>query len=278
MIRKLTNSKALFQSIKSRLKLNDNDEVHAMALGIMEKYYRLSITDILSEKEVEEVDFTDIIQRLNQHEPLQYVLGEADFCGRKFKVNSSVLIPRPETELLIREVLNHHPVAPRILDIGTGSGCIAISLKLEIPSAKVFGLDISEEALRVANENAKTLNAEVEFINRNFLHEFSIDPVDIIVSNPPYVCEVEKVSMGKNVLDYEPHQALFVPNNDPLLFYRVIGKRKQSLLRSNGKVFVEINERLGKEVKELFETAGFNSVQIIKDLDRKDRIVVATLQ
>lgn len=277
MIRKLTNSKVLFKSLKSRLTLSDADEVHAIALAIMKKHYHFSITDILSEKEIEEVDFTDVIQRLNRHEPLQYILGEADFYGRKFKVNSSVLIPRPETELLIREILKHHPVAPVILDIGTGSGCIAISLKLEIPTAKVLALDISEEALHVANENSKNLCAEVEFINRNFLHDFSIDPVDIIVSNPPYVCEGEKTSMNKNVLDYEPHQALFVPNDDPLLFYKVIAKRRQLLLRPKGKVFAEINELLGKEVKELFETAGFSSVQIIKDLDGKDRIVVATL-
>lgn len=241
----------------------------------MRNYLGLSLTDILSEKEVENQDFSEIIMRVNHHEPLQYIFGEADFYGRKFKVSSSVLIPRPETELLIQEVLKQNFRAPRILDIGTGSGCIAITLKLEIPNSKIVALDVSENALTVAKKNSESLNANVEFFRQNFLQGISLGEFDLIVSNPPYVCASEKTSMDKNVLAFEPDQALFVPDEDPLLFYKAIALQSKTMLKSEGKIYVEINERFGKETKELFERSGFNSVQVIKDLDGKDRIVSA---
>ncbi|MBI1766947.1 MAG: peptide chain release factor N(5)-glutamine methyltransferase [Bacteroidetes bacterium] len=276
MIRKLTNSKAVFRLIKSRLTLDDPDEAHAIALAIMEKYYGFNLTDILSGKDVENIDFSLIIERINQHEPIQYILGEAVFYGRKFKVNSSVLIPRPETELLVQEVINENFVSPRILEIGTGSGCIAIALKLEIPASQVYSLDISENAISVAKENAAALKAEVEFIHKDFLQDFSIEPFDVIVSNPPYIKESEKTSMRPNVLEHEPHQALFVPNEDPLLFYKAIASKSKSLLKPGGKIFVEINEQFGEAIKELFENTSFHQVEIIKDFDDKHRIVTAT--
>jgi len=275
MIRKLTNSKAVFQSIKSQLRLDDPDEVHAIALAIMEKYYGLALAGILSEKTIDEIDFSQIIERLNRHEPLQYILGEAVFYGRKFKVNPSVLIPRPETELLIQEVVMQNFTSPRILDVGTGSGCIAITLKLEIPKAEIYGLDISTSALSVAEENANALKADVKFIQRDFLKDFSTEPFDVVVSNPPYIKESEKESMRTNVLKYEPHLALFVSNDDPLLFYKAIALKSKTLLSPCGKIFVEINEQYGKKVKELFEQSRLNRVTIIKDLDGKDRLVSA---
>lgn len=276
MNRKLSNSKAVFQSIKSRLKLNESDDIQAIALAIMEKYYGFTLTDILAEKKIEEVDFSHIIERLHQHEPIQYILGETDFYGRRFKVSPSVLIPRPETEWLIHELMKEKFTSPGILDIGTGSGCIAITLQLEIPDAKIYGLDISASALAIAKQNAETLKADIKFIQSDFLLDFSIEPLDAIVSNPPYIKESEKASMKPNVLEHEPHQALFVPDDDPLRFYKAIASKSKALLKPDGKIFVEINEQLGNEVKLLFERSGLYSVHIIKDLDGKDRIVTAT--
>lgn len=273
---KATNSKEVFHEIKSKLTLDDQEEVHAIALALMEKYFGLILTDILSEKEIEFQDLSNIITRLNHHEPLQYVIGEAEFFGRKFLVNPSVLIPRPETELLIREVLKMEIVAPRILDIGTGSGCIAITLDLEIPNSKVYAIDVSQNALTTANANSKKLKADVSFFLHDFLNDpLQLDPVDLIVSNPPYVRDSEKELMKSNVLNFEPHEALFVPEDDPLLFYKAITLKSKTLLKTGGRVFVEINENFGNEVKDLFQSSKFNEVKIIKDLDGKDRIVIA---
>ncbi|HCW08409.1 MAG TPA: peptide chain release factor N(5)-glutamine methyltransferase [Cytophagales bacterium] len=276
MIPKLTNSKVVFELIKAQLQWNDANEIHAVALLLMEKLYRVSLTDILSGKEIPPMDFTSIIERLNQHEPIQYILGEADFFGRKFKVNPSVLIPRPETEILIREILKLNLLSPTILDIGTGSGCIAITLKLEIPKAHVSAIDVSQAALITANRNAQLLNADVYFIHGNILTDAFTEEVSIMVSNPPYVTEFEKKAMDSNVLHFEPHLALFVPDSNPLLFYRAIAEKSKTILKPNGKLFVEINEALGQDVKRLFEDHGLSEVTISKDLNGKDRVVTAT--
>ncbi len=272
----MTNSKTVFNLIKAQLLLDEAEEIMAVSLAIMEKYYRLKLTDILAEKKIEEQNLSAVIARINRHEPLHYIFGEADFYGRKFNVNSSVLIPRPETELLINEVLKTNPISPRILDIGTGSGCIAITLNLEIKNSKVFAVDVSQRSIDTASTNAKTLGADVYFILTDFLkNEISLEPVDLMVSNPPYVKEIEKDTMKPNVLNYEPHQALFVPTDNPLIFYKAIAQKSKTLLKPNGKIVVEINEQFGREVKNLFEAIGFQQTQIIKDLDGKDRIVTA---
>jgi len=274
---KRTNSKAVFHEIKSKLTLDDPEEVHAIALALMEKYFGLTLTDILSEKEIEFQAFDKTIARLNQYEPLQYILGEAEFFGRNFIVSPSVLIPRPETELLVQEVLKMKLNAPRILDVGTGSGCIAITLSLEIPNSKVYAIDVSQNALDIANANSKKLRADVSFMLLDFLNDYnSFEPVDLIISNPPYVRNSEKELMKSNVLNFEPHEALFVPDTDPLLFYKAIVMKSKTLLNTGGKVLVEINEIFGNEVKDLFESYGFKEAKIIKDLDGKDRIVVAS--
>jgi len=274
---KSTNSKAVFHDIKSKLKLDEPEEAHAIALALMEKYYDFTLTDILSEKEIEIKNLDEIIARLNQHEPLQYVLGDAEFFGRKFIVNPSVLIPRPETELLVYEVLKMKLKSPRILDIGTGSGCLAITLNLEIPNSKVYAIDVSQNSLDTAIINSKKLGADVSFLPNDFLKNIpSIDPVEVIVSNPPYIRNSEKTSMSSNVLNYEPHLALFVSDRDPLIFYQAIASKSKTLLKPFGKIFVEINESFGNEVKELFKSHGLEEVKIIKDLDGKDRIVTAS--
>jgi release factor glutamine methyltransferase len=221
-----------------------------------------------------------IITRINRHEPIQYILGYAYFYGRKFKVSPAVLIPRPETELLIEEVLKEvNPHTPgSILDIGTGSGCISITLAKELPEKNILTLDVSDEALLIARENALNLNAPIEFYQVNALTEkFPCHDLEMIVSNPPYIAVDEKELMKKNVLDYEPHLALFVPDSDPLLFYRMIAEKGIRSLRKNGKLLVEINERFGVEVAAIFKEAGFNTVCIIKDLQQKDRIVLASI-
>ena len=281
----MKNSKEIFRDILSQISLKeDRDEVQSIAYLVLEEVLGLRRADIIGEKLValsndQLQKLQDCVNRINIHEPVQYILGSAYFFGRKFKVNPSVLIPRPETELLIEEVLNEvDPLTPgRILDIGTGSGCIAITLAKELPGKQVTAIDVSEEALKTAIENAQTLQAKVDFWHLNALEEnFLLQPIEILVSNPPYIAAAEKNSMKENVLDHEPHLALFVPDDDPLVFYRMIAKKGFQALRENGKVLVEINERFGNEVANLFLNAGFKNIRVVKDLQEKDRIVVAT--
>jgi release factor glutamine methyltransferase len=272
------NAKVIFNQFVRQLTIDEStSEKEAVARLLFESEYGLTYADLISGKEIrfDSLKLEEWAKRVNANEPVQYIIGEADFYGRRFKVNPSVLIPRPETELLVHEVIQEKQNAPAFLDVGTGSGCIAITLKLEIPKAEVYAVDVSIDALNAAKENAKVLQADIKFIHGDFLHEVSFPKLDIIVSNPPYIKESEKDSMKSNVLSHEPHLALFVPNEDPLLFYKAIASKSKALLKPDGSVFVEINEQYGKEVKGLFEQSGFNAVKIIKDLDGKDRIVSA---
>ncbi len=233
--------------------------------------------------------------RLEKGEPVQYVIGYAEFCSRRFKVSPAVLIPRPETELLVRKAAqtasriarmrapygrNAEPV--RILDLCTGSGCIAWSLALEVPGARVVAVDKSEAALELASgqsfsKELKELGALAPvFAACDILdlgQELDFGEFDLILSNPPYVRESEKCAMRPNVLDYEPSMALFVPDEDPLLFYRAIARWSVRLLAENGKCLTEINEELGEETEAVFRSAGFSSTSIIKDLNDKNRII-----
>ena len=186
-----------------------------------------------------------------------------------------MLIPRPETEFLVEEVLKSTSNIPgKILDIGTGSGCIAITLAKNLPQKTVIAFDISDEALQVASKNAKQLGANVTFQHVDILKsEIDFQELEFIVSNPPYVAVSEKHAMNRNVLDHEPHLALFVPENDPLIFYNAIAQKGLSALKSGGRIVVEINERFGKEVCDIFIQAGFTNATVIKDLQNKDRIV-----
>ncbi|RNI27035.1 peptide chain release factor N(5)-glutamine methyltransferase [Rufibacter latericius] len=219
-------------------------------------------------------------ERLLRHEPLQYVLGEASFYGREFVVTPSVLIPRPETEELVQRVIKtyQHQQGVKLLDIGTGSGCIPITLAAELPSAEVWGLDVSIEALAVAKLNAEKLQQRVTWLQYDILRELpaiEMGSLDAVISNPPYVLEDEKTQMRQNVLDFEPHLALFVPNHDPLLFYRRIALVAQQFLKRGGKLFFEINERFSKETLEMLQEMGYENVQVYEDLRGKDRILVA---
>lgn len=219
------------------------------------------------------------LQRLCQAEPIQYVLGVTEFCGHRFAVGPGVLIPRPETELLVAEgvrALREMDLegVPQVLDLCTGSGCIAWSVALEIRDAQVIGVDLSEAALGYAR-NQFAGNAPV-FMQADVLdteQEFPYGPFDLIVSNPPYVMERERVLMRRNVLDYEPAEALFVPDGDPLLFYRAIARWAQRFLRPGGVGLVEINEALGDETAGVFRGAGFKNVQIRRDFYGKARFI-----
>jgi release factor glutamine methyltransferase len=275
----MRNSKQLFQDFIGQLTLEESaDERKAMAQQVFEKVLNLSLTDIMSGKQLttslDKLDELEAIaMRLNRHEPIQYILGEAEFYGRRFIVNSSVLIPRPETELLVQEVLAY-PNLKSVLDIGTGSGCLPITIALEQDGTNVSATDISKEALRVAQENADRLQAKVTFIRHDVLKDdFPFSNLDVVVSNPPYIRESEQSSMKKNVVDFEPHEALFVPDSDPLLFYSALAKKSMSALKVSGMLVVEINEQLGKEVVESFVSHGFQKVAIINDLDGKNRMV-----
>lgn len=257
----------------------EDGEARAIARILIEELFGLSYTDIvcgatdqLSADDTLRLDTA--VRRIEQGEPLQHVLGYADFCGNRFGVNASVLIPRPETEWLVDEgeklmngASNAAPSAPkRILDIGTGSGCIAISLKLRIGKAYVEAWDISEEALRTAESNAKALKAEVAFCKRDALRaEESVAPWDLIVSNPPYICDSERAAMDDNVLLHEPHTALFVPDDDPLRFYRAIARYALSSLSNGGSLLFECNTRYAEATGEMMREMGFEDVTVNDD-------------
>ena len=216
------------------------------------------------------------IERLKKQEPIQYILGYCDFCGLRFKVTPVTLIPRPETSELVEWVASEATGKESILDIGTGSGCIAVSLAYRVPQSKVTAWDISPGALAVATENSKANNSAVRFEQVDILaYEPTGEQFDIIVSNPPYIKENEKEAMHTNVLDWEPHTALFVPNSDPLLFYRTIAQKGLSMLSNGGKLYFEINRAHGKETVEMLESLGYTGIELRKDFADNDRMIRA---
>jgi release factor glutamine methyltransferase len=224
-----------------------------------------------------------MLDELLQGKPLQYVTGKAYFMERLFDVNEQVLIPRPETEELVIWILNDYKSSTEpinILDIGTGSGCIPISLKLEMPTAHISSCDISAGALEVAQKNARRLNAEVHFIALDFLDndaQLSLPLYDIIVSNPPYIPQSEELEMHLNVKGHEPGTALFVPDNDPLLFYRAIAHFGKTHLNDNGVIYCELHRDFAQETKELFIATGYKNVEIKKDMHDNWRMIKAKL-
>lgn len=228
-----------------------------------------------------EKKISDKKDQLLQHKPVQYVIGETTFCGLHFQVNDKVLIPRPETEELTQLIINSWRLETKqvsVVDIGTGSGCIAITIKKNLPSAKVLALDESYEALEMAHKNAVTNKTNVQINLFDFLDESrwpELLQFDIIVSNPPYIPLKEKEKLDKNVVDHEPHKALFVPDNNPLLFYEKIAKFGRSHLNYNGKVYLETHEDYAKDVAALFESS-YREVLIKKDMFGKERMVVAS--
>ena len=257
------------------------EEVQAMIRVICEDVFNYDPVDVALRQESELPEFaqekvTDIIMRLRRHEPLQYIVGSARFHGHRFKVTPAVLIPRPETEQLVDLIVDENQSSDlRVLDMGTGSGCIAISLARALKFAQVDALDVSRDALEVARQNAVDLKVKVRFFESDMLLPQPAATYDIIVSNPPYICWSEREAMEPNVKDYEPGQALFVPDNDPLLFYKAIVPYAAQSLERRDRLYLEINQRFGNEVKRLLQDNGFDEVRIIEDSYGKVRFAAA---
>lgn len=286
----------------------DTDEAKAIVRWMLDIRFGLSLTDIVCGKldeltDAEQSELEGMMQRLESGEPVQYVTGTTEFCGRQFHVEPGVLIPRPETEELCRWMIEKRKDQERrregvrregeyqVLDVGTGSGCIAITLALEMKEAKVTAWDISDDALRIAKKNAEALGAEVTFEQRDALNHGDrhsdlrcatiIEPVpmiqqwDVIVSNPPYVCQKEAATMERHVLEHEPHLALFVPDDDPLRFYRAIAKYGQKTLKPNGLLYFELNPLYASETESMVRELGYAETEIKLDMFGKQRFLKA---
>lgn len=271
-----------------------NEEVNSFFNILIEHYLDLKRIHLVLEPEYvitkeEEQPLFEALAQLKLQKPIQYILGETEFYGLPFKVNEHTLIPRPETEELVDWIINNHSERSeesqleesqlKILDIGTGTGCIAISLAKHLKKAKVSALDVSEDALKIAKQNAKLNEVDVEFIHDNILDSRHAEGVsashyyDVIVSNPPYVRNLEKAEIQPNVLENEPHLALFVEDENPLQFYKAICEFAQLNLKDNGTLFFEINEYLGKEMIELMTKFNFKDIELKKDMFGKDRMI-----
>ncbi len=270
--------------------LYGDGEAKAIARLVYEVRFGLSFSDICLGKDTQlsansQEELKGIAERLLQQEPIQYVLGQAVFCGRTFMVNEHVLIPRPETEELCSWIVSQEDKGSidtaNILDIGTGSGCIAITLAAEMPKAKVTAWDISTEALKVAEENAKRNLVHVSFEHVDALHiptnilQQTAKIFDFIVSNPPYICNNERVQMESNVLNYEPHTALFVPDDDALLFYRAIAQYGQVALKEGGWLYFEINPLYASILTEMLVMMEYHDIEIKEDQFGKERMIRA---
>lgn len=261
--------------------LYDEEERKALLAVVMDEVLNYSRADMVLKKDEEllpevQTRLTEVVTQLQKEIPVQYIFEKAHFYGYEFKVSPATLIPRRETEELVEwilEAMNRQPQKKwTVLDIGTGSGCIPITIKKEFSLAEVSAIDISPEALSIAEENAHNLNVKIRFIQQNILEAKTLDKYDIIISNPPYVRHLEKAEMKNNVLRHEPHLALFVKNEDPLIFYRKIMQLAKESLTENGVLFFEINQYLGNEMTELV-SEYFDNVILKKDLQGNDRMM-----
>ncbi len=281
--------KAIQQTFYDALDVKyEKEEITTFFFLLTEAYFNLKRIDLAMNPEIEVENNTPILEaleQLKQDVPIQYIIGKTDFFGLPFKVNNNVLIPRPETEELVSWIINCHSEQSEestklnVLDIGTGSGCIAIALAKNLPNASVYAIDVSENALEVAKRNAELNEVQVEFIQADILKDFDTKGVlvsqkfDIIVSNPPYVRELEKDLMQPNVVDNEPHLALFVKDNNPLLFYKAISEYAKKALNENGQLFFEINEYLGGDTVTVLRKNNFKNIELKQDIFGKDRMV-----
>ena len=278
-----------YQELWHRLsEVYDAGEAKALARMLYEVRYGLGLGDLLIGRDegVPQDELEQLAVRLERQEPIQYVLGQADFCGRTFKVSPAVLIPRPETEELcqwvVEEVREQGRAAGEglsVLDIGTGSGCIAVTLAAELAGARVTAWDISEEALLVARENALRNGVSVSFEHHDALHATTTaqPTTDLIVSNPPYICNRERTAMEANVLEHEPHTALFVPDDDPLLFYRAIARYGREALKPGGRLYFEINPVYRAPLDEMLRRMSYHDIAIKTDQYGKQRMIRACL-
>ena len=284
--------KTILRFIQEQLKdFYPDSEIKSLGFLMLESVCKIDKSSVLRCKDKqlslnEKLRIQEIIRDLKKYRPVQYILGETEFYGLTFKVDENVLIPRPETEELVERIIMEAPRHRsgkncKVLDIGTGSGCIAIALAKHLPGAEVFALDISDKALDVARQNAIANQAGVRFFQYDILSNepfpSSLLPFDCIVSNPPYITLKEKAAMAKNVMDYEPHQALFVPDENPLLFYERIAGFAQEHLSGNGSLYFETNSLYGQAAAESLSNKNFRSVKLLKDISGNDRILIAKL-
>ena len=272
----MTRREAIGRLAARLVPLYDPREARSIALAAAAGISGLTTTALLTDPGAE----LPAAERLAAGEPLQYVLGEAGFCGRPFVVRSGVLIPRPETEELVAWVLRGEVRSRRLLDVGTGSGCIAVSLALGLPGAELFAADLSDEALAVAAENARRLGARVTLRRADALHGLADafpERFDAIVSNPPYVPESDRAAMHPNVRDHEPGMALFVPDDDRILFYRAIARAGRRLLLPGGRLYFEIYEHAAEETAQMLRQEGYSAVELREDLNGKPRMICSRL-
>lgn len=277
------SSKKLLQFIRESITLEESpEEINSLANQIIEHLFDLEQSDIIMDRSINlsssEIKALDkFIGRINEHEPIQYIIGEADFYGRKFKVNQSVLIPRPETEELVHLIVNEHKLKKvKFVDVGTGTGCIPITLLKELPESKAYAIDFDPRVIKIAKQNAITHGVSIDFMLMDILREnIPLQSLDFIVSNPPYVTYNDKNHMKANVLNYEPPTALYVKDDDPLLFYRRIAEQAVNCLKPGGKIYFEVNEKYAEDVKALLEVMDYTEGVVIKDINGKDRIVHA---
>lgn len=273
----------IYQYIKEELSGCYNpSECSALAKWVLTEAFHFTASELYGGKdtifpEKDRSRLEDIIRRLQSFEPLQYILGQARFCGLDFEVSPAVLIPRPETEELVEWIVSEHREAGlRLIDIGTGSGCIPVTLSQRLDHPYIAGWDISPAALEVARRNAAKHRADVTFAQVDVLGtEIPVLTADLLVSNPPYIAQQERADIQRNVLDWEPDLALFVPDDDPLLFYRRIAEIGRHLLVPQGSIYLEINQRLGEATAALLQEAGYRSVELRKDLSGNDRMLKA---
>ena len=263
----------MISELSSIYEMNELNSIYNL---LSEDYLKIPRSKILLANEIDlnesnQTLFLSALKRLKNHEPIQYVLGKTSFMDLEFKINSSVLIPRTETEELVRLMLKEDLDGKEILDIGSGSGCIAISLAKNFPNSKVTALDISKDALKVAKQNAKLNNADIDFINADILNYNSNKKYDVIVSNPPYILESERIFIKRNVLDYEPELSLFTDDKNPLLYYKAILIFSKISLNKNGKIYFEINQKYSGEIKDLAIYYGYSKINCIKDMFNKNR-------
>ncbi len=278
--------KKLYKELLHKMKgLHGEREMREMAFTILEETLSVRREEVLADKKIDipgekAGQLEQIILDIANGKPVQYATGKAYCYGRNFTVNPSVLIPRQETEELIFRVIEDHREKNEvdILDVGTGSGCIAVTLALDLPASRVWALDKSPRALKTARINARTLNAQVHLFTFDILSRQHLPGLyDVIVSNPPYVTKSEKEYMHRQVLDFEPEMALFVPDEDPLVFYRYIAEKALDSLHHKGKLYFEINERFAKETSDLLTSFGYGNVTVFEDLNNKPRIIRALL-
>ncbi|MBC7390086.1 MAG: peptide chain release factor N(5)-glutamine methyltransferase [Opitutaceae bacterium] len=285
---RLNNSSELLRKLTDELEpLYGRNEAKSISFLLIENIFGWYKTYIIAGEPLESFSnsiFSKLeayMERLKKHEPIQYILGEAHFYGRKFFVDRTVLVPRPETEELASLIISQHKAKSeiKILDVGTGSGCIAITLDKELPPSELYAMDIDKEALQTARKNAMIHNSQIMFVQDDIFHPQPSYPMfDVVVSNPPYVTESEIALMNRNVVEYEPNIALFVPDEDPIKYYTAIAEFCEFYLQPAGKLYFEINERLGNKVIEMLQSKGYKEIFLFKDFNNKNRIISATKQ